>query len=530
MSAVGEAYVEIGAKLDKLAKAFQKAKAEAEAGTKDLGKTVETKSGFAGLAESFSRPIVQGVSTGLKFLADKGEAVLKKMSTGVQALAAGLVAFSAFGDFPHAKVFQRQLEAIRNELYVALLPAFKALLGPLEDMRVAIYRNRQLIAAFGTGIAKGLGSAIRYISGITQAFRGLSPATQASITQMLGIGTAVLLVGQRLSFAIPLVRGLSSALMMLNPVTAIIAAIGAGIAVLAAGGGASTFTEGLQNAFKNFAELAGEALPIVMDLLNNMFSLVKSGVSFIVGDWSNAWETIKAVVLGALEIVNGLFSNTELAVNAACTAIKLAFMEVLYFITITFPMMVIRGIAWLFMTVVNIVKDAFLYIVRAAVSAAQAIVEAFGEAWNMILRGDFSVANIASKIGEAFQRGMAAAASGARWFVNAEWRDSLRNELADQVAQLRRARESRQADSRNRPTQDTGEQAPPPIRNPKFETVGLTDLYKKVQENIAGTSLVSLEQRHLEVANQQHRELRTQTGVLTEIRNSVREAGPARAG
>ncbi len=529
MSLVGDAYVEIGARMDKMVGVFSQAKTEAEKSTGALSKTVEAKSGFAALAKAISEPIVRGAAAGLTFLASKGEAVIKKLSGPIQAMIAGMVAFSTFGDFPHAKVFQRTLEAIRNELYVAMLPAFRALLKPLEAMRVAIYQNRQLIASFGTALANGLNIAIRYLSRILQTFKALSPETKAMITRFAAVGVGIVLIGSRLAFVLPLIQGLAAGLLAVNPVVGAILAVVAAIVGLAAAGNAETFAEGMQNAFKNFSELAAEALPIVMDLLSGFFSLAKSGLTALVGDWSGSWETIRSITLGTLEIMSGLFNNTQLAANAAWTAIKLGLIELLYFNVVTVPKMIWDAMVWLWDNLPRLAQSAFDYIVQAAISTAEAIVGAFREAWNMIMSGDFSVANIAARIGEAFQRGMANAASGARWFVNAEWRDSLRQELSDQVAALRRSREQRQTQPNNRPAaqEDT---APPPIRNPKFESVGLTDLYKKVQENIAGTSMVNLQQRHLEVANQQHRELRTQTSVLTDIRNSVREPNVARAG
>lgn len=312
-SKVASAYVELNASLDQLTSDMKKgqqltkdatAKMAAQAKKADTDATkLKKKTGEDQLKDQkslFAR-MAANIGAFTKTATPALQSISKAMSTiGLigAGLVGGFVAFAKASEFPHAKILQRQFEAIRNELYIALIPAIKMLYPIFERLRVIIYQNSDVFRTLGEIAARTLGLMVTAGGKVLGAFNRLPDGVKNTVVEFGPMAAVVGLVGSRLTFLLPIARTLLSVLAGWPGI--ILAAVGAlgGLAGAGAFGDMSGAVNMAKGAFTGLMGVIGRVKEWLMDALVRIWTIVKP-----------AWDTYVATIRGHLNNVVNWWSN-----------------------------------------------------------------------------------------------------------------------------------------------------------------------------------------------------------------------------
>ena len=326
--------------------------------------------------------------------------------------------------------------------------------------------------------------------------------------------------------------------------------------------------------FTLIGEIVGGVVSTIIQIWDGFVSVVQTGVQWIGENTIFTWENIKAVVTSVLDFLSLIFTNFKLSLEIAFTAIAYA------------AVVAWDNIKYAFMVTVAALYGSGLYIVAAfeaiwnnILAAAErmgnrlrALFYALGQAATAIFRGKNPVTefreayerevsrldgrsrqfkNVGEAAASAYRRGydrvMANAESGesetARRLrerlgeANGELNAQRNAKRAETAAELERRRRqggaAAQGGSQQGGDSDTMQGNPAAIPNMvkvKFETVGLKDMWKQMQEKMTGGSMLQLQQQQARATGEINRETKAQTDILRNIDRGVREPRPATAG
>lgn len=325
--------------------------------------------------------------------------------------------------------------------------------------------------------------------------------------------------------------------------------------------------------FTLIGEIVGGVISTIIQIWDGFVSVIQAGIGWIGENTIFTWENIKNVVTAVLDTLSLIFTNFKLSLEIAFTAIAYA------------AVVAWDGIKYAFMVTVAALYGSGQYIGAAFeaiwnnILAAgermgnrlRALFYALGQAATAIFRGKNPVTEFRETYEKEVSRldgrsrqfknvGEAAASSYKKGYERvmqgmdgkeSESARKLRERLGEANGELnaqrqRQREEANAAIGRNKAVtkggkagsqaagdSDTMNGSPAAIPNMvkvKFETVGLKDMWKQMQEKMTGGSMLQLQQQTAKATGEMNRETKQQTDILRNIDRGVREPKPAVAG
>jgi hypothetical protein len=437
---------------------------------------------------------------------------------------------------------------------MAIVPVFgyiSAAIAPIAGLLLTILNPINLILGAVVGIGAALASAF---------------ASDKWGGQLIGVWNKIVSVGQSLWDTI---AGLGSVIMVrVQPAWEALQATAARIFTAI-----GTFISDNEATWNEWATYVGE---IVGGFIGTTLELWNGFVNFVVNAWnwiSNVtgitWDGIKNVVTKTLRAISLIFSNFSLSVQIAWTAIQLGAQVAFDYlgdvfwewygvasgsisaVGATFSTLwnnVLAGLQYMF----NRVKATFtaIYEASAALFRGRNPVTAFRASYERELRRMESTSRSYKDVGEAaadaYKRGydsvLAANPPG-----ESEKQKRLREQLGDQLGALdagqaekrRLAKEQGKTSISGKGSSDSATAEVNMTASPngmpnmvkiQFESVGLTDMWKKVQERLTGGSMLGLTQQTAQATKETSVQAREQTAVLKRIEEKLVKAPAAVAG
>lgn len=324
-------------------------------------------------------------------------------------------------------------------------------------------------------------------------------------------------------------------------------------------------------------EIVGGVVRTVVGFFRGMFALFNRLLNAFGTNWSSVWGGIRDFVTDVLDFLSLVFSNFGLSMEIAWTSIKLAAVAAWDFIVNQFFTIVAAGAG-----VVSAVVGAFTTMWENLKKIGQTIAAFFRATFSAVgkgLKAIMELENPAEAFKEEFRRhmgrqlaeikpmrgiGEAAAREFNRGFdrvmnsappARSAFQEELSRELADQVGRLKAGREAQRA-VRNAGAVGSAAAAAAAEDGGaggggaagtrqggaltaggrqievKFETTGIVDMWKKMQESLTGGTMEELGKRQLGAAEAQVEQQKTANDRLAKIAantgKSITEA--ARAG
>lgn len=504
-----------------------------------------------------------------------------------------------------------------------LVPAARALVGVMTQIKDAVAANRPAFEAFGKGLAVALNVVGKVVGFVIGAMSKIPPEVMAGIAAFAGIAAVaaaiIPVIVKIVVFIKPIIGLLFALLNPMNMIFAVVLALGAAVVYAFNtdrwGGRVRTALNGLiqtaqrlwekvltlgtviwnrvKPAWDKFVERAvsifetisafitenqetwEEWLGLIGEIWGGVFStiisvwdwfvsVVQAGLKWVGENSGITWTGIKDMVTGYLDFLSLVWSNFGLSIKIALTAISYA-----------------AVVAW------DAIKQAFWVSVAAMVGAGYYIVEVFRGVWNNILASGERMVNrlramftaiyeaamaalsrrnpvtayrealeretrrldgnsrqfqdVGANAASAYRRGFSSVMDGRDPVSDTQRR--LRQRLRDQVDELKAGRERQREEDRKagkkddkagaaRPERARMGDSPNPAGTPnmvkvEFKTVGLTDMWKQMQERISGGNMVALAAQQARATAEINRETKDQTKILTDIRDEVRNPNPA---
>lgn len=327
--------------------------------------------------------------------------------------------------------------------------------------------------------------------------------------------------------------------------------------------------------FTLIGEIVGGVISTIIQIWDGFVSIIQAGIGWIGENTIFTWENIKAVVTGVLDFLSLIFTNFKLSLEIALTAI--AYAAVVAWDNIKYAFMVtvaaLYGAGQYIYAAFEAIWNNILAAAERMGNRLRALFYALGQAATAIFRGK----NPVTEFREAYEKevsrldgrskqfknvGEAAASAYRRGYdrvmQNAEAGESetarrLRERLGEASGELRAQRDRQRAETQaaidrnkaadkaktgaagsqrggNSDTMDGSPAAIPNMIKVKFETVGLKDMWKQMQEKMTGGSMLQLQQQTAKATGEMNRETKAQTDILRNIDRGVREPKPAVAG
>ena len=552
-SKVAEAFVQLSAKTDMLRDDMRKAQdiqkkefAKQEAyedklRAEDAKKAKKDAEDKKKLYQSYYAKMASMASGAFKQI----ESGMNKLALSGAGLIASFTAMARSGDFLQSKMLGMSFDALHNEIYMALIPAINLLFPIFERLRVIIYQNRSVFVDFGTIAAKSLGFIVEVVGKVLRAWRDLDPNLKKTLITIASIAIPIAIIGSKLMFIIPLIAKIGPLFAgVLGPIGLVVAAIGVIGAALAYASTDSrwvkTMTDGfnriwgvikyvkqaLEDAlirmwtaikphwdkFVGFAvgkfdqltkwidrnkedfgrwanligEIVGNLVGMVIDRWTWLGNMISKVFSFIGDNSGITWQGIKDFITDTLDVIALVTSDFGTSMDIAWLAIQIGATK-----------------AW------DFIKDG-AYAMAAAVSAAFAgMAEDISIKWHNIksvVKGDFDaiITDDYKRINEAMNKEFKRVMS-----LNKGSKDAIKAMEAEMSALIGKLGEGRKAGddavaANKAKKENKGAEggAPPPVYTIKFETVGLKDLYKKMQDSITGGGMGALAARQAQAAEE----------------------------
>jgi len=327
--------------------------------------------------------------------------------------------------------------------------------------------------------------------------------------------------------------------------------------------------------FTLIGEIVGGVISTIIQIWDGFVSVIQAGIGWIGENTVYTWENIKAVVTGVLDWLSLVFANFKLSLEIAWTAIsygaQVAWDKIKYAFMVTVA--ALYGSGQYMSAAFEAIWNNILAAGERMGNRLRALFYALGQAATAIFRGK----NPVTEFREAYEKevsrldgrskqfknvGEAAASSYKKGYERVmqgmdgketEAARKLREKLGEANGELNAQRNARRAEtqaelerrrrqggaaaaqggSQGGTDSDTMQGNPAAIPNMvkvKFETVGLKDMWKQMQEKMTGGSMLQLQQQTAKATGEMNRETKQQTDILRNIDRGVREPKPAVAG